>query len=151
LCDWEGGVARFRWGGSEFYRKYSSDYRVFLQRPISVGRDVQQKVSTTDEVYVVHLDLKNFYGSIKLDLLFNKLERISTAHFESQNKESYNHDATFWIKALDVFNWKWSEESLEIAGKLGLPTSVGLPQGLASSGALSNAYLVDFDEKMTEN
>ncbi|PTO70541.1 reverse transcriptase domain-containing protein [Vibrio splendidus] len=151
LCDWEDGLARFRWGGSEFYRKYSSDYRTFLQRPASIGRDVQQKVSTADEVYVLHLDLSNFYGSIKLDLLFNKLERIASDHYKKQHKENYVHDAIFWNKALDVFDWDWSEESVEDAKKLDLPTSLGLPQGLASSGALSNAYLIDFDEKVIGN
>ncbi|MCE4934010.1 reverse transcriptase domain-containing protein [Aliivibrio fischeri] len=148
LCDWEDGAARFRWGGSEFYRKYSSDYSTFLQRPAVIGRDVQQRVSTADEVYVLHLDLSNFYGSIKLDLLFNKLERIASEHYNKQRKENYVHNAVFWSKALDVFDWSWSEKSLEDAQKLDIPTSLGLPQGLASSGALSNAYLINFDEEV---
>lgn len=150
LCDWENGVARFRWGGSEFYRKYSSDYRAFLQRPISIGREIQRKVSTADEVYIVNIDLKNFFGSIKIDLLFDQLERIASKHHENDHKSNYVHDSMFWIRAKSIFNWYWSTESQKIADSLNMPTSVGLPQGLASSGALSNAYLIGFDEKIVE-
>ncbi|MHA2781331.1 reverse transcriptase domain-containing protein [Vibrio harveyi] len=150
LCDWDKGVARFRWGGSEFYRKYSSDYRAFLQRPISIGRETQRKVSTADEVYIVNIDLKNFFGSIKIDLLFDQLERIASKHHEEEHKSNYVHDSMFWIRAKNVFSWDWSSDSQKIANSLDLPTLIGLPQGLASSGALSNAYLIGFDEKVIE-
>lgn len=150
LCDWEKGAARFRWGGSEFYRKYSSDYRAFLQRPISIGRETQRKVSTADEVYIVNIDLKNFFGSIRIDLLFNQLERIASKHHEKEHKSNYVHDSMFWIRAKSVFSWDWSLDSQKIANSLDLPTLIGLPQGLASSGALSNAYLIGFDEKVIE-
>lgn len=148
LCDWEDGTARFRWGGSEFYRKYSSDYRAFLQRPISIGRYFQKIISTADEIYVVHLDLANFYGSIKIELLIEKLKAITASHLEKQKIEPYVDDAEFWGTVLNVFHWNWSDESLKIAEQLNISTTIGLPQGLASSGALANAYLIDFDEKI---
>ncbi|WP_162852245.1 RNA-directed DNA polymerase [Aeromonas media] len=148
ICDWEDGTARFRWGGSEFYRKYSSDYRTFLQRPISIGRYFQKRISTADEIYVVHLDLANFYGSIKIELLIEKLKAITASHLEKQKTEPYNHDTEFWNTALNAFHWTWSDESLKLAKELDISTTIGLPQGLASSGALSNAYLIDFDEKI---
>lgn len=151
LCDWEGEVARFRWGGSEFYRKYSSDYRSFLQRPISIGRKIREQVSTADEIYIIHLDLSNFYGSIKLELLINKLEEIATTHYKKLEDETYIYDDVFWKKSLDLFRWDWTDESKKISDKLQFPGSIGLPQGLASSGALSNAYLIMFDEKIIDN
>lgn len=43
ICDWDNEKARFRWGGSEYYRKYSTDYRSFLQRPIYMGRETINK------------------------------------------------------------------------------------------------------------
>ena len=151
LCDWEGEVARFRWGGSEFYRKYSSDYRSFLQRPISIGRKIREQVSTADEVYIVHLDLSNFYSSINIELLFNKIEEIVNAHYTDQKDETYIHDGIFWKKSLDFFQWSWTDLSKKTSDDLNLPSSIGLPQGLASSGALSNAYLIMLDEKIIEN
>ncbi|MGY3933207.1 Reverse transcriptase (RNA-dependent DNA polymerase) [Aeromonas encheleia] len=151
LCDWEGEVARFRWGGSEFYRKYSSDYRSFLQRPISIGRKIREQVSTADEVYIIHLDLKNFYGSIKLELLIKKLEEIVTTHYKDLEDEAYVYDDVFWKKTLDLFQWSWTDESKKISDELNFSGPIGLPQGLASSGALSNAYLIRFDEKIINN
>lgn len=146
LCDWERGVARFRWGGSEFYRKYSTDYRAFLQRSVHTGRETQKKVGMASEVYVVHIDLKNFFDSIKVDLLFDKLESVVRSHYEEYHNSIYSSDLGFWRKARSFFLWHWSEESKNIATELDMILPIGLPQGLASSGALSNAYLLDFDE-----
>ena len=144
LCDWENEKARFRWGGSEFYRKFSNDYRSFLQRPISIGREVFHKVSELDDVFIVSLDLSNFYGSIKPDLLIAKLKEIASKHY---NKEYSEHDS-FWNLTTQILDWDWSDKSLELLGALGIPEDIGLPQGLASAGALANAYLIDFDEML---
>jgi hypothetical protein len=145
LCDWEDDKARFRWGGSEFYRKFSNDFRVFVQRPISIGREIRQKVSAVDNVYIVNLDFANFYGSIKPCLLLKKLQAIASEHYKKQ----YVVDDGFWSVAQDVFNWTWSDDSLEVLKQLELQVYEGVPQGLASAGALSNAYLIDFDEAVS--
>ncbi|MFL7033883.1 reverse transcriptase domain-containing protein [Vibrio lentus] len=144
VCDWEDDRARFRWGGSEYYRKFSIDYRNFLQRPISVGREVVHKVSEIDDVFVVSVDLTNFYGSIKLDLLIEKLKNIALSHYGNQ----YIEDANFWHLATEALHWEWSGRALQLASELNLPEEVGLPQGLASAGVLANAYLIDFDDTM---
>lgn len=60
VCDWDNERARFRWGGSEYYRKFSTDYRNFLQRPVYIGRETVNKISEIDDVYIISLDLKNF-------------------------------------------------------------------------------------------
>ncbi|MEZ9999579.1 reverse transcriptase domain-containing protein [Vibrio lentus] len=145
LCDWENEKARFRWGGSEYYRKFSADYRNFLQRPVSIGREVVHKVSEIDDVFIVNLDLSNFYGSIKLELLLDKLKKLASAHYGNQFLE--NDD--FWEVASQVLNWAWSESSIDLLRNLELPEGVGLPQGLASAGALANVYLIDFDESLS--
>ncbi|HGY1171933.1 TPA: RNA-directed DNA polymerase [Klebsiella aerogenes] len=145
ICDWENERARFRWGGSEYYRKFSSDYRSFLQRPIYIGRETVNKISGIDEVYIISLDLKNFFGSIKINTLLDKLKKISSDHYGSK---IINGDE-FWNIASKVLKWKWSEDSLSLAKDLDIEENVGLPQGLASAGALANAYLIDFDEALT--
>ncbi|MGF1857763.1 Reverse transcriptase (RNA-dependent DNA polymerase) [Vibrio anguillarum] len=145
LCDWENEKARFRWGGSEYYRKFSTDYRNFLQRPISIGREVVHKVSEIDDVFIVSLDLSNFYGSIKTELLIEKLKEIASRHYDSQ----YVEDDQFWKLASQILDWEWSESSITLLEELDIPGNVGLPQGLASAGALANAYLIDFDESIS--
>lgn len=146
LCDWDNEKARFRWGGGEYYRKFSSDYRCFLQRPIYVGRETVHKVSEIDDVYIVSLDLKNFFGSIKIDLLIENLKKISSEHYG----DAHVDDEEFWALAKEVLSWDWSDRSIELLGLkgLGLKKDVGLPQGLASAGALANAYLIEFDENL---
>ncbi|MCH2680606.1 reverse transcriptase domain-containing protein [Leclercia adecarboxylata] len=143
ICDWDNEKARFRWGGSEYYRKFSIDYRNFLQRPIYIGRETLSKISEIDDVYIVSLDLKNFFGSIKINLLLEKLKKISSDHYGS----NIIYDHKFWELASQIFNWKWSKDSLSLLDSLDLKEkNVGLPQGLASAGALANAYLIEFDE-----
>lgn len=145
LCDWENEKARFRWGGSEYYRKFSVDYRNFLQRPIFIGREVVHKVSEIDDVFIVSVDLSNFYGSIKRDLLLDKLKGLASTHYGSQ----FNESDDFWGMSSQILDWTWSDSSLELLDLLELPKDVGLPQGLAAAGALANAYLIDFDESLS--
>lgn len=145
LCDWDNEKARFRWGGSEYYRKYSTDYRSFLQRPIYMGREAINKVSEIDDVYIVSLDLKNFFGSINIDLLLEKIKEISSNHYGSNIIDNNK----FWDLANQILTWEWSEDSLSLLKSLGLKgKNVGLPQGLASAGVLANAYLIEFDESL---
>lgn len=145
LCDWDNERARFRWGGSEYYRAFSTDYRSFLQRPIYMGREAINKVSEIDDVYIVSLDLKNFFGSIKINLLLEKIKKISSNHYGSNIID----DNKFWDLASKILSWKWSEDSLVLLERLDLKEeNIGLPQGLASAGVLANAYLIEFDESL---
>jgi hypothetical protein len=146
ICDWDNEKARFRWGGSEYYRKYSVDYRNFLQRPLYIGRETVSKISGIDDVYIVSLDLKNFFGSININILLEKLKKIASKHYGSK----LTNDNRFWSFASQILTWKWPEESLSLLESLDLKNeNVGLPQGLASAGALANAYLIEFDESLT--
>ncbi|HCB0341043.1 antiviral reverse transcriptase Drt1a [Klebsiella pneumoniae] len=145
VCDWDNKRARFRWGGSEYYRKFSSDYRSFLQRPIYIGRETVNKVSGIDDVYIISLDLKNFFGSIKINLLLEKIKKISADHYAAK----FINDNEFWTLANRILSWDWPEESLSLLESLDIKEkNVGLPQGLASAGALANAYLIEFDESL---
>ncbi|WP_172949743.1 RNA-directed DNA polymerase, partial [Escherichia coli] len=58
----------------------------------------------------------------------------------------------FWGLASQILNWEWPEDSLSLLKNLDIEEeNVGLPQGLASAGALANAYLIEFDESLTSN
>lgn len=145
VCDWSKERARFRWGGSEYYRKFSADYRNFLQRPIYIGRETVNKVSRIDDIYIVSLDLKNFFGSIKINVLLEKLKKLSSDYYGAD----FFEDRRFWDLASQILNWEWTRESLSLLKCLDLnEKNVGLPQGLASAGALANAYLIEFDESL---
>ncbi|HCN1908100.1 TPA: RNA-directed DNA polymerase, partial [Escherichia coli] len=148
VCDWDNERARFRWGGSEYYRKFSTDYRNFLQRPVYIGRETVNKISEIDDVYIISLDLKNFFGSIKISTLLEKLKKISSDHYD----HNIINENEFWGLASQILNWEWPEDSLSLLKNLDIEEeNVGLPQGLASAGALANAYLIEFDESLTSN
>lgn len=91
------------------------------------------------------MDLKNFFGSIKINLLLEKIKEISSNHYGSNVIDNNK----FWDLANQILNWKWPEDSLSLLESLDLKEkNVGLPQGLASAGALANAYLIEFDESL---
>jgi hypothetical protein len=51
ICDWKSkDQAWFRWGNSDTYRKFFTDYQNFLKRPMELGRDALNQTSTTQSV-----------------------------------------------------------------------------------------------------
>jgi hypothetical protein len=141
-CDWEGNLARFRWGGSEFYRKFSTDYKAFLQRSCFVGREAQKQVSALDEVFIVSLDISNFFNNIDIELLILKLKKITSEHYGDDSNHTNNF---FWTKVQQSLSWDWSDIATTLAKRLNMEDLQGIPQGLASAGLFANAYLIDFD------
>ncbi|HFM1214082.1 TPA: RNA-directed DNA polymerase, partial [Escherichia coli] len=100
------------------------------------------------DVYIISLDLKNFFGSIKISTLLEKLKKISSDHYD----HNIINENEFWGLASQILNWEWPEDSLSLLKNLDIEEeNVGLPQGLASAGALANAYLIEFDESLTSN
>ncbi|MCU8063388.1 RNA-directed DNA polymerase [Shewanella sp. SM55] len=141
-CDWEGDSARFRWGGSEFYRRFSIDYKTFLQRACYVGRETQKQVSAIDEVFIVSLDISDFFNNISIELLISKLKVITSEYYRNDFNK-YNQ--SFWSKAQQSLSWDWSETAATLARTLNMANLDGIPQGLASAGLFANAYLIEFD------
>ncbi|MCL1148172.1 hypothetical protein L2747_19385 [Shewanella marinintestina] len=141
-CDWESDLARFRWGGSEFYRKFSTDYKAFLQRACFVGREAQKQVSAIDEVFIVSLDISNFFSSISIELLISKLKKITSERYGDDFNQT---NSLFWARAENAISWDWSDDAITLARRLNMPELGGIPQGLASAGLFANAYLIDFD------
>ena len=145
VCDWKSkDQAWFRWGNSDTYRKFFTDYQNFLKRPMELGRDALNQTSSSEEVYVVNLDLSKFYNTICRDLLKVRLKRIS--------KKFGNPECTkFWNAFNRITDWKWEKHDLKLAADLKLGNiEQGLPQGLVSAGFFANAFLIEFDKEVGE-
>ena len=145
LCDWnKEDKAWFRWGNSETYRKFFTDYQNFLNRPLEIGREVANVSSGNEDVYVVNLDLSKFYNTIDIDILIERLQELAV-------KFGHELQDDFWNKLRGVFAWKWRPEDIASAKKLNLDDAaikLGLPQGLVSAGFFANAYLNHFDKEV---
>ncbi|WP_333494208.1 MULTISPECIES: RNA-directed DNA polymerase [Acinetobacter] len=100
------------------------------------------KIAPDEEVCIIELDIEKFFDQVNKKLLVQKI--VSLVDDENSN---------ILIKILKNFIlWNWSEEStLNFHEKsYGLDIPQGLPQGLVASGFLSNIYLLDFDEKLSQ-
>eukprot|EP00493_Phyllostaurus_siculus_P001530 UN01538 len=97
---------------------------------MELGRSVLNQASSSEEVYVVNLDLSKFYNTICRDLLIVRLKRIS--------KKFGNPECTrFWEAFNRISDWKWKKHDLKLAADLKLGNvEQGLPQGLVSAGFL---------------
>jgi len=143
ICDWERESAWFRWGNSQTYRKFFTDYQKFLKRPAIVGSEVAKSLGDADRVYVVGLDLKKFYDHIDRKELSRRLRTLC-------NQNGYKDCEKFWTAFDKITNWRWDDDAHIRAKGLNLTLGDGLPQGLVSSGFFANAYMLDFDRKVGE-
>lgn len=142
LCDWKTpDKAWFRWGNSETYRKFYTDYQNFLKRPISTGRVVSEQQADDESVFIVNLDLKKFYNTIDREVLSLRLQKIS---------KDFGHEecADFWKAFAQITDWQWSDADVALAEKHSMgDIRKGLPQGLVAAGFFANAYLIEFDQE----
>tara|TARA_R110001583_G_scaffold72800_1_gene203373 strand:- start:8268 stop:11978 length:3711 start_codon:yes stop_codon:yes gene_type:complete len=145
LCDWKTPKkAWFRWGNSDTYRKFYTDYQNFLKRPIATGRIVSEQQADEESVFIVNLDLKKFYNTIKRQTLLQRLQKIC-------NDFEHEECPEFWQAFARITDWQWSDEDVALAEKhkMGV-VKEGLPQGLVAAGFFANAYLIDFDREFGE-
>ena len=143
VCDWNNkDKAWFRWGNSETYRKFFTDYQNFLKRPLELGRLVSDQASGSEDVFIVNLDLSKFYNTIDIDVLIERLQGISVKFGHQMCDE-------FWGAFKCITNWQWQQKDLDLATELKLgDIKTGLPQGLVSAGFYANAYLANFDQEV---
>jgi hypothetical protein len=141
LCDWEKGSAWFRWGNSQIYRKFFTDYQNFLKRPVTIGREVANAQGTSDLVYVVSLDLEKFYDNIDRSKLLRRLKKLV-------NEKKVESDEAFWEVFNQITCWQWDQPAIDRAQQLDIKLGEGLPQGLVASGFFANAYMLDFDNNV---
>lgn len=140
LCDWTDDSAWFRWGNSEVYRKFFTDYQNFLRRPVAIGRSVTEGQGEENHLYVISLDISKFYDHIDTKLLIERLKEIAGPHYDIK------HCSDFWSSVEKVIDWQWTDDALNRAKSLNIELGKGLPQGLVASGFFANAYLIDFDK-----
>lgn len=139
VCDWQGEKAWFRWGNSDTYRKFFTDYQNFIERPIAIGAQISESSADKESIYIVSFDLEKFYNKIDRKLLIERLKSIADQY-------GADHDDNFWKAVSTITNWRWDEDSLRQAKKFRkFSTELGLPQGLVASGFFANSYLVELD------
>jgi hypothetical protein len=147
LCSWTEPMpdtqrARFRWGNSDIYTRYFTDYQRFIDRPKHFAEKARQDGVN---VLLIKLDLTAFYDNIDVDLLIKALRNHYTA-FRSTYPDYPPHDEDFLSVAREALTLRWDPQDLTYASLLRDRTVPrGLPQGLAASGFFANAYLIDVD------
>ena len=145
LCDWNApNKAWFRWGNSETYRKFYTDYQNFLKRPIATGRVVSEQQADEELVFIVNLDLAKFYNTIKRNTLSERLKKLSS-------RFGHKECPDFWVAFDRITDWQWADGDVTLAEKHNMgAVKEGLPQGLVAAGFFANAYLIDFDREFGE-
>jgi len=144
-------TAEHNYGATTIYSKYFADYRQFIQRPYFFASKALLGKDPDEEVYLVDLDLRQFYDRIDREKLIKKIKELTLKNQQTVIDPNATVDAL-----LDAFHdWSWSpcaKDSYAVCktdGENGISKAPnGLPQGLVSSGFLSNIYMLDFDEKM---
>lgn len=149
-CEWISQLsrskARFSWGNSKCYRQYFEDYRAFLKRPKNVLNYYATSLTSSKELYMISLDLKNFYENIDLNSLVDELSRLYNDFVEGFHLP-FKDEPSFWERVKEIFNWEWNDKDYSEGNEIikNKKSSLGLPQGLVASGFFANAYLIGFD------
>lgn len=146
----EDGKAEHNYGATTTYGKYFTDYRKFLQRPYYFASKSLPEKSHDEEVYLVDLDLTQFFDLINRKILVKKIDIIAKG-MQGVTEDNYSL-ASKLLKSFE--RWTWSPCAEENYGlcrteNVSEPPQ-GLPQGLVASGFLSNIYMLDFDDDMSQ-
>jgi len=147
-CSYHNGKAEHNYGATNSYSKFFKDYQTFLQRPYYFANKELTEKSLDEEVFLVELDLKQFFDKIRrielIEKIFNITDELSGS---SQKNKPLNH-------ILKLFeNWGWSDHSSQTSDLCNYDTSSpnGIPQGLVAGGFLANIYLLEFDKTMAQH
>ena len=142
FCDATGGALRHRWGSAKLYRSYYQDYRKFLSRPEVAAESIS--AAGGKPLYVVHVDLRQFYDRVHPALLAEAIDRVRRE----------DDDPDFFSLAASVLDWGWdSRDERDIRtyaeqAELEDFTRVALPQGLVGSGFFANIVLLRLDDAL---
>lgn len=150
-CHYQDDKAKHSYGATTTYSKYFTDYRKFLERPYYFARNELQEKSEDEEVYLLELDLSQFFDRINRQKLIEKVEALAKAQGPIKKI-----DSEIIGNILQAFkNWDWKPSAREKFNALcrsdGVPEApLGLPQGLVASGFLANIYMAEFDDAMKQ-
>lgn len=154
----EDGTAEHNYGATNLYSKYFVDYRNFLKRPYHFAQQQSTEKQPKEEVYIVELDLKQFFDRVRRATLVEKIKEL----IKKQTPEFANKkfEETSVAKLLNEFDsWQWSaeaENTYKVCPKEDDSENKadeapnGIPQGLVAGGFLANIYLLDFDKQMSK-
>lgn len=143
FCDYELDGLHFRWGNSDTYRKWFTDYRAFIKRPKAVIADQFREDRNWAEI---RTDLAQFYDRVRPSLLYKKVAALVGP----------SADPDFLHAFRRFFDWQWdaedSKEAEDYAARCEPPiqgfSHIALPQGLVASGFFANMVLTDFDQAL---
>lgn len=150
-CRYEDDKAEHSYGATTTYSKYFADYRKFLERPYFFAKKELQEKSEEQEVYLVELDLSQFFDRINRKMLVRKIEELA-----SQQKPIEETDKAIIGNVLNAFkDWDWSTLAKDTFKEVCSSEDVakaplGLPQGLVASGFMANIYMAEFDSHMKD-
>lgn len=113
----------------EIYTKWLTDHKRFINDIIS---------QITDGCWICEADIKGFYDYIERQILWDKI--VSKLKEHGENDEGFLQ----FIKTMLGYTLEYTEGTQR-------NTTVGIPQGLATSGFLANIYLDELDHKMKAN
>ncbi len=145
------GEAEHNYGATTTYSKFFTDYRKFLQRPYYFANQALPEKSPDEEVYLVELDLTQFFDLIDRKRLNELVLKLAEEQEEHQAEKQAASKKT--LKSFE--DWEWT--SCAEKGYFLCETEIvktppkGLPQGLVASGFLSNIYMLSFDTYMSEH
>lgn len=143
------GQAEHNFGATTIYSKYFTDYRQFLERPYYFAQQQVTEKLPDEEVYLVELDLKQF---------FDKIDRVKLVErIKAFKPRELNTDASSAVDNLlaRFDNWQWksgTDKAYSVCSTEEVKTPPkGIPQGLVAGGFLSNIYMLEFDEQLQDN
>ena len=150
-CKYEDEQAEHSFGATTVYSKYFADYRQFLHRSYHFAGKELAELSGDQEVYLVELDLTQFFDLVDRDALIEKIE-----YFARRQKVALESGREFITNILEAFrHWDWSDTAkanFDLCKTSAVPAAPsGIPQGLVAGGFLANIYLSDFDRYMADN
>lgn len=150
-CKYTDDKAEHSFGATTVFSKFFTDYRTFLNRPYYFASQEKAEISPDEEIYLVELDLKQFFDLVKRDVLIEKIRLIA------KDQEFYRSDQQGFVnEVLSAFeSWSWSEkteDNYDLCRTDDVPAPPnGLPQGLVASGFLANIYMLEFDTTLKKS
>lgn len=148
-CRYKDKKAEHSYGATTIYSKYFVDYRKFLERPYYFAKKELYEKSEEEEVYLLELDLSQFFDLIDRQILIEKICELA----EHQGPIE-DHDEDIVVKILSAFkDWGWTTSAKatfkELCRSDAVPEApMGLPQSMVASGFLANIYMSEFDDYM---
>lgn len=151
----EDGTAEHNYGATNLYSKYFVDYRNFLKRPYHFAQQQSTEKLPDEEVYIVELDLKQFFDKVRRTTLVEKIKELIKEQTTTPEKTQFKVESVNQLLE-KLIDWQWSAEAKKTYKICPKKEDVnknktknvpkGIPQGLVAGGFLANIYLLKVDK-----